>query len=116
MRVDQILFTDLVYVLGTGCTQCNAGVTLCAWIREVEHEIPACVFPLMTSMAPELCYCSFFSGFHSFLVFHFVHDYAFISSPFRPWTMNFDTILMLYNWILCFVHINFFSLNFPQSE
>ena len=108
MRVDQILSTDLVYVLGTGCTQCNAGVTLCTWIREVEHEIPACVFPLMTSMAPELCYCSFFWYFILFLYFILVHDYAFISSPFRPWTMNFDTILMLYDWVLCFVYINFF--------
>ena len=66
MRVDQILYTDLVYVLGTGCTQCNAGVTLCTWIREEEHEIPACVFPLMTSVAPELCYCSLFSGISFF--------------------------------------------------
>ena len=66
MRVGQILFTDLVYARDTGRILCNAGVTLCTWIREVEHEIPACVFPLMTSMAPEFCYCSLFSGISFF--------------------------------------------------
>ena len=59
MRVDLILFTDLVYARGTGRTLCNAGVTLCTWIKGVASEIPACVSLLTTSIAPETCFLLF---------------------------------------------------------
>ena len=102
MRVGPILFTDRVYARGTGCTLCNAGVTLCTWIKGVASEIPACVSLLTTSIAPVTCFHLFFDIFHFLYIrMHFSH------SPFCPSILSFDTVLMLYDWILCFVYINF---------
>ena len=64
MRVGPILFTDRVYAFGTGCTICNAGVTLCTWIKGEASEIPVCVSLLTTSIAPVTCFHLCFDIFH----------------------------------------------------
>ena len=110
MRIDQALFTGLVYVSGTGSTLCNAGVTLCTRIRGVRHEILACVSPLMT----------LFSSWFQLLLFDFLVNYAesvtfttSLLSPDYDFWHDSDTD----EWILCFVFINCFRLiSRSQSE
>ena len=102
MRVGPILFTDRVYARGTGCTLCNAGVTLCTWIKGVASEIPACVSLLTTSIAPGTYFLLFFDIFNFLCLWM-----SFSHSPFCPSILSFDTILTLYDWILYFVYINF---------
>ena len=112
MRIDQTLFTGLVYVPGTGRTFYNAGVVICTMVRGEGYETPP-VFPLWWPLAVEsqfliVFFYIIFLNCHRVWVLHhllFVHGLRFLT---RFWCcMKGAALFCLYQ---------SFSWNSPQSE